>query len=66
MRLWDTESWQDVFTLEGQGSGQSAWFSPDGNTIVWINRTTIYLWQAPSWKEIEAAEAKEKAEIKQP
>jgi WD40 repeat protein/serine/threonine protein kinase len=66
VRLWDTESWQDVFTLEGQGSGLNAWFSPDGNTIVWINRTTIYLWQAPSWKEIEAAEAKEKAEIKQP
>ena len=34
MRLYDPESWQDVLTLEGEGSGwHGALFSPDGNSI---------------------------------
>jgi WD40 repeat protein/serine/threonine protein kinase len=77
VKLWDTDSWQDVFTLEAQGTGfQGAWFSPDGNTIAWGNRTAVYLWRAPSWVEIHAAETKDppspgyggqgKAEIQQP
>lgn len=68
VKLWDTESWQDVFTLEGQGTGyMGPWFSPDGNTIAWGNKTgVIYLRRAPSWEEIAAAEAKEKAETKKP
>jgi WD40 repeat protein len=67
VKLWDTDSWQDVFTLESQGTGfQGAWFSPDGNTIAWGNQTTLYLWRAPSWAEINAAEAEDKTEIKQP
>ena len=61
VKLFDTESWQDVFTLEGQGTGfQGAWFSPDGNSLMWGNPTTLYLWQAPSWEDIAAAEAKQK------
>ena len=67
VRLCDTESWQDVLTLESQGNGAGgARFSPDGNAIVWENLTTHYLWRAPSWAEINAAEAKEKAAIQQP
>ena len=66
VRLYDTDSWQDVLTLEGAGYGLGASFSPDGNTLVWQNTTTLYLWRAPSWSEIHAAEAKEKAEIQQP
>ena len=67
VKIWDTESWQEVFTLEGQGTGfQGAFFSPDGNTLGWGNQTGLYLWRAPSWEEINAAEAKEKAEVKQP
>lgn len=59
VKLWDTDSWQDVFTLEAQGTGfMGVWFSPDGNTIAWGNRTTIYVWRAPPWAEINAAEAK--------
>jgi WD40 repeat protein/tRNA A-37 threonylcarbamoyl transferase component Bud32 len=78
VRLCDTESWQDVLTLESQGftSGEAS-FSPDGNAIGWLNMTgDFYLWRAPSWGEINAAEAKDppsqgyggqgKAEIKQP
>ena len=77
VKLYETDGWQNVFTLEGQGTGfQGAGFSPDGNAIVWGNGTTLYLWRAPSWEEITAAEVKDppspgyggqgKAEIKQP
>jgi WD40 repeat protein len=78
VKLWDTESWQDVFTLEGQGTGyMGARFSPDGNTLTWGNQSgVLHVWQAPSWEEIAAAEAKDppapgyggqgKAESKQP
>jgi WD40 repeat protein/serine/threonine protein kinase len=59
VRLYDTDSWQDVFTLEGQGYGLDISFSPDDNTVVWENTTTLYLWRAPSWAEINAAEAKD-------
>jgi WD40 repeat protein/serine/threonine protein kinase len=67
VRLCDTESWQDVFTLEAPGSGfMGAAFSPDGNNIVWGSQSVLYLWHAPSWAEINAAEAQEKAAIQQP
>jgi WD40 repeat protein len=64
VKLWDTESWQDVFTLEGQGTGyMGVRFSPDGNTITWGNQSgVLHVWHAPSWEEIAAAEAKEKAQ----
>jgi eukaryotic-like serine/threonine-protein kinase len=68
VKLWDVEGWQEVFTMEGQGTGYiGVWFSPDGNTITWGNQSgVLHVWQAPSWEEINAAEAKEKAEGKQP
>ena len=67
MRLWDTDSWQDVFTLEAQGTGfQGAWFSPDGNTIIWGNEAALCVWRAPSWEQIAAAEAKETTGANQP
>ncbi|HEY3761901.1 MAG TPA: serine/threonine-protein kinase [Verrucomicrobiae bacterium] len=63
VRLYDTDSWQDVFTLDGQkGYGVDVSFSPDGNTLVWQNINALYLWHAPSWDEINAAEAKDQAE----
>ncbi len=68
VKLYDTESWQEVFTLGASGSGfKGAMFSPDGNTIVWGNQAgDVFIWRAPSWEEIAAAEAKEKAESRQP
>jgi WD40 repeat protein len=67
VKLWDTDGWQDVFTLEGQGTGfQGASFSPDGNTLAWGSQNALYLWRAPSWDEIHAAEAKEKADAPNP
>jgi eukaryotic-like serine/threonine-protein kinase len=67
VKLWDTDSWQDVFTLEAQGTGfQGAWFSLDGNTIIWGNEAALHVWRAPSWEQIAAAEAKEIAGASQP
>ena len=63
VRLWDTDSWQELLTLEGSGFyvGISA-FSPDGNAIGTTSGDGILqVWRAPSWAEINAAEAKEKA-----
>jgi WD40 repeat protein/serine/threonine protein kinase len=59
VKLWDLESHEEVATLSGQGSYfQSLQFSPDGNTIGARNwNGVVHLWSAPSWKEIEAAEA---------
>jgi eukaryotic-like serine/threonine-protein kinase len=67
VKLWDTDSWQDVFTLEAQGTGfGGAAFSRDGNTLAWGNTTTVCAWRAPSWAEINAAEAQEKPGMQQP
>jgi len=58
VQLWDTESWQDVLTIEGQGaSHNSTAVSPDGNTIGTLDATgVLQIWRAPSWAEINAAE----------
>ncbi len=60
--LYDTESWQEVLTLEGQGSiFLSTKFSPDGNAIGTMNAAGImHIWRAPSLAEINTAEAAEK------
>ncbi len=67
VKLFDPASWQNVFTLEAPGNDfQQMAFSPDGNTLGWLNQENVlYLWRAPSWAEIHAAEAQEKAESKQ-
>ena len=67
LKFWDTESWQEVLSLEGPGSGVLTAFSPDDNAIGTINDINtsceiLNLWRAPSWAEIAAAEAKQKAE----
>ena len=68
LHLWDVASWQDVLTLSAEGSiFGSTQFSPDGNTIgTMSNGGLINLWRAPSWDEIKAVEAKEKAVSKEP
>ena len=59
--LWDTESWEEVLTLGGQGSVfSSTAFSPDGKVIGTMNAADpvgiVQLWRAPSWEEINAEE----------
>jgi WD40 repeat protein/serine/threonine protein kinase len=68
VKLWNPESWQNVFTLEAPGTDfYGLAFSPDGNTLGWLNQENVlYLWRAPSWAEINAAEAQEKAAVPQP
>jgi len=63
LRLWDTESWQDVLTLEGPSDDGSILisYSPDGRQIGAMGASgTLLIWSAPSWEEIEAAEARQK------
>ena len=68
VKLWDVDSWQELLTLQDTGSESVVTaFSPDGNAIGTLSVDGfLHVWQAPSWAEINAAEAKEKAEIKQP
>ena len=68
LHLWDVASWQDVLTLSAEGSiFGSTQFSPDGNTIgTSCGDGILNVWRAPSWDEINAAEAKEKAVIQKP
>jgi eukaryotic-like serine/threonine-protein kinase len=65
MILWDTDSWQAVLTLAGQGPDLRVVFtafSPDGNTLGAVNEPgALVLWRAPSWAEIHAAEKTEQA-----
>ncbi len=58
VKLWDTGSWQQVLTLNAQGSlFRSTAFSADGNAIGSLTaQGTLNIWRAPSWAEIEAAE----------
>jgi eukaryotic-like serine/threonine-protein kinase len=59
VKIWDVESHQELLTLYEQGGmySQTA-FSPDGNTLGSMNsRGRLNLWQAPSWADIERAEA---------
>jgi serine/threonine protein kinase/WD40 repeat protein len=62
IKLWDVESWQELLTLEGSGSEILATsFSPDSNSIGTLkSEGTIQIWRAPSWEEVEAAEARQK------
>jgi len=65
VKLWDVGTRQELLTLSGTGSIlRAAKWSPDGNVI--LAGPPWQAWIAPSWEEIAAAEAKEKAERKQP
>jgi len=65
IKLWDTSSWEEVGSLMGRPGVhlRAPAFLSDGNTIAAIEEDlgdgtiTCRLWQAPSWEEIEAAEA---------
>ena len=61
VKLWDADSWQELLTLKGPGSQfYLTTFSPDGNALgTRSDDGFLHVWQAPSWAEINAAEAKE-------
>jgi WD40 repeat protein len=64
VKLWSGDAHQELLTLEGVGHEFSlAAFSADNNIIGVLNlEGTLSLWRAPSWSEINAADAKEKLE----
>ena len=65
VKLWDVGTRQELLTLSGTGSYLSrAHWSADGDVI--LAGSPWQAWRAPTWAEIDAAEAKEKAEGKQP
>ncbi|HAB15641.1 MAG TPA: protein kinase [Verrucomicrobiota bacterium] len=65
VKLWDVVTRQELLTLGGTGSMLfAANWSADGNVI--LAGPPWQTWRAPSWEEIAVAEAKEKAEPKQP
>jgi eukaryotic-like serine/threonine-protein kinase len=68
VKLWDIHTHQELITLSGDGSLMKLLaFSPDGNMIIGLNNEGhLHIWRAPSWEEYATAEAKEKAERKQP
>lgn len=62
IRLWDTTSFQPVLSIDvpGKSVGRLA-FSPDGERLGAVaSPGSLHLWRAPSWAEIEAAEAAKK------
>ncbi len=66
IKLWDVGTRQELLTLNSS-TGEllhGALWSSDGDVI--LAEAPWQAWRAPSWEEIAAAEAKEKAEITQP
>ena len=61
VKLWDIGTRQELLTLGGTDSSAARW-SADGDVI--LAGAPWQAWRAPSWEEIAAAEAKEKAENK--
>jgi WD40 repeat protein len=58
IKIWDTKSFEELISLECQGSmfDATAW-SPDGNILgAWNQPGVLNLWCAPSWDEIAAQE----------
>ncbi len=68
VRLWDVASGEELLTLESEiGYYIISAFSPDGNVIgAKSPEGVLHLWRAPSWAEIEAVEAAEKARPNEP
>jgi WD40 repeat protein len=60
IKLWDVENREELMTLPGVGGtlAETA-FSADGKLLGSLDpKGVLQIWRAPSWPEIEAAEAK--------
>jgi WD40 repeat protein len=70
VKLWHVETGQELLTLKGKGSLlDQVEFVDGGNALLAGSagqKGTWQIWRAPSWEEIAAAEAREKAESNQP
>ena len=58
IKLWDTQSHQELLTLEGQGTEfLRTTFSPNGDILGSCNNQgVLHLWRSPSWEEIRKRE----------
>ena len=62
VKLWDVGTRQELLTLGGTGSSlDAASWSADGDVI--LAGAPWQAWRAPSWEEIDAAEAKEPSRL---
>jgi len=61
LKLWAVDNWQEVLTLHGEGHlFDRAAFSPDGHALGVVTQLgRLFVWQAPSWEEIAAAEKRQ-------
>jgi WD40 repeat protein len=74
IKIWETQGWTEVASIEGRPRFRllGGFFLQDGNTFIGVEANPetqgedVRLWRAPSFEEIAAAEAKENAENKQP
>ena len=64
IKIWDVDSRQELLNLEARSDVFSTpKFSADGNVLGSLQEEgLLHLWRAPSWAEIAAVEAKEKAQ----
>jgi eukaryotic-like serine/threonine-protein kinase len=60
VKLWDVGTRQELLTLSGAGLPYRACWTADSEAI--LVGSPWQVWRAPSWEEIAASEAKEKAE----
>ena len=66
MTVWDYEGRERLLTFGTDASLARTTFSPDGNVIAAQrgrrgSSGAVYFWRAPSWAEIEKADAAEAA-----
>jgi len=59
IKMWDFESRQELLTLSAEEGGFNPVYFKDADTLVGRAIDGEYLWRAPSWEEIAAAEAKD-------
>jgi len=63
IKIWDVQTWQEVATLRGPpgqghlGEVYQLAFWPDGGALVSLSANQLRVWRAPSFADIEAAEA---------
>lgn len=55
--LWDLGTGREIARFASSEGGRFARFQPDGNTLVCLSRSRVELLRAPTWAEIDAAEA---------
>jgi WD40 repeat protein len=57
IRLYETDHHQPLITLGAEGGGFFPAFDSSGNNLAGMNAAgKLYVWRAPSWAEIDAAE----------